>query len=42
MFSETKSREILRFEGKQNELFPEGTELSVLLYAGCPKKPENY
>ena len=35
MFPETKSRETLRFEGKQNSLFPEGAyiKLSALLYS---------
>ena len=34
MFSKTKSREILRLEGKQNSLFPEGADiLSALLYS---------
>ena len=34
MFPETKSRETLRLEGKQNSLFPEGEyTLNVLLYS---------
>ena len=30
MFPETKSRETLRFEGKQNSLFPEGAYIKVI------------
>ena len=33
MFPETKSRETLSFKGKQNQLFPEGTDIK--LYKFC-------
>ena len=33
MFPETKSRETLRLEGKQNSLFPEGVHIKCLLYS---------
>ena len=36
MFCEIKSREILRFKGKQNLLFPEGTGIKCLwCYSEC-------
>ena len=31
MFPETKSRETLSFEGKQNYLFPEGTDIKCFV-----------
>ena len=31
MFPETKSRETLRVEGKQNSLFPEGADIKCLI-----------
>ena len=41
MFPETKSRETLRLEGKQNSLFPSGAHIKCILLYSKKRKIKN-